>query len=550
MICSNWCSDVEPNPEQERLANLPIGNVLVIAPAGCGKTEALAARAQAVLARGDVTAPRKVLALTFSNKARENLAARVRRVIGAGASQRISVTNFHRLAARVVRAHGSVVGIPKDIIFPEDPWRKRQRRELGVNYKNGDEFESALADAKRGTFDDAEVMDRLSAKGNDLAIAYEQRLRDEGRLDYDDLIRHGARVLAVPAVSQLYQAHFAMTMVDEVQDLSILQYEMVRSVGGDAVTYAGDPAQGIYSFAGAEPVEVFTRIKSLDPEVVEFNLSYRSGPAVLKAVNALAGHMGMTELLCANLEDWEDPGRVISVERSDVDEEAAALLGYIAEISADPKVKIGVVHRGGKRVSTIMGTAAKSGLAFEDWGLPTHVPAVVDLINREARQCLAAGGTDQEILLLLEDRCRALVEPGDADLLDELAGACDVLRTLVADGQQLKAAIASCRASAEPGAPVAPGLHVLTAHKGKGQEFDWVFVIGLEEGVIPDFRTKDQEQFEEELRILHVMVSRARYGLVFSSIRTITTQYGTKREKDPSPWLDLLRLAATEVDHK
>lgn len=82
MIFSNWCSDVEPNPKQEKLANLPIGNVLVIAPAGCGKTEALAGRAQAVVARGDVTAPRKILALTFSRKAKENLAERVRRVVG------------------------------------------------------------------------------------------------------------------------------------------------------------------------------------------------------------------------------------------------------------------------------------------------------------------------------------------------------------------------------------------------------------------------------------------------------------------------------------
>lgn len=541
---------MEPNTEQERLANLPIVNVLVIAPAGCGKTEALAARAMAVVARGDVIAPRKILALTFSNKAKENLATRVRRVVGAGASQRITVTNFHGLAARVVLAHGAVLGIPADITFPEDPWRKRQRRGLGVNYKNGDEFEGALADAKRGTFDDDGVMDRLIATGNDLAIAYEERLRDEERLDYDDLIRHGARLLAVPAVSQLYQAHFAMTMVDEVQDLSVLQYEMVRSVGGDAVTYAGDPAQGIYSFAGAEPVEVFERINALGPEVVEFNLSYRSGPVVLNAVNAIAAHMGMTELHCADPESWKDPGRVISVERNDVYEEATALLGYIAEISTDPEIKIGVLHRGGKRVTTITGTALESGLAFEDWGLSTHGPAVVDLINREARQCLAAGGTDEEILSSLEERCRALIEPGDADLLDELAGACDVLRTLVADGQPVEAAIASCRASAAPGAPVAPGLHVLTAHKGKGQEFDWVFVIGLEEGVIPDFRTKDQEQFDEELRILHVMVSRARYGLVFSSIRTITTQYGTRRDKDPSPWLDLLRGAATAFDHQ
>jgi DNA helicase-2/ATP-dependent DNA helicase PcrA len=114
----------------------------------------------------------------------------------------------------------------------------------------------------------------------------------------------------------------------------------------------------------------------------------------------------------------------------------------------------------------------------------------------------------------------------------------------------VEAAIASCRVSAAPGTPVGPGLHVLTAHKGKGQEFDWVFVIGLEEGVLPDFRTKDQEQFDEELRILHVMVSRARYGLVFSSIRTITTQYGTRKDKDPSRWLDLLRGAATDFDHE
>lgn len=541
---------MEPNPEQERLANLPIGNVLVIAPAGCGKTEALAARAKAVVARGDVTAPRKILALTFSNKAKENLATRVRRVVGAGASQRITVTNFHGLAARVVRAHGAVLGIRADITFPEDPWRKRQRRALGINFNNGDAFEAALADAKRGTFDDDDVMDRLTATGNGLAITYEERLRDEGRLDYDDLIRHGARLLALPAVSQLYQAHFAMTMVDEVQDLSILQYDMVRSVGGDGVTYAGDPAQGIYSFAGADPVEVFNRIKALDPEVVEFNLSYRSGPAVLKTVNALAAHMGMTELHCADPDSWvDDPGRVISVERSDVDDEAVALLGYVAEISADPAAKIGVVHRGGKRVTTIMGTAVESGLAFEDWGLPTHVPAVVDLIKREARQCRAAGGTGQEIVSALEESCRALVETGDADLLDELAGACDVLRALVDDGVPVGDAIASCRASAALGAPVAPGLHVLTAHRGKGQEFDWVFVIGLEEGVIPDFRSDGDDERDEELRVLHVMVSRARYGLVFSRIRSTMTKYGP-RDKEPSPWLDLLRDTAIEFDHQ
>jgi DNA helicase-2/ATP-dependent DNA helicase PcrA len=540
---------MQTNPTQARLADLPVGNVLVVAPAGCGKTEALAARAKAVVARGDVTAPRKVLALTFSNKARENLASRLRRIVGAGASQRVTVTNFHGLAARVVLAHGAVLQIPADVHFPEDAWRKRQRRALGINYRNGDDFEAALSYSKRGPFDDDKVMARLVDTGNEQAIAYERCLREDNRLDYDDLIRHGSRLLAVPAISRLYQAHFAMTMVDEVQDLSLLQYEMVRAVGGDTVTYAGDPAQGIYSFAGAQPADVFARIYALDPHVVEFYSSYRSGPAVLAAVNALAARMGATQLRCADPDRWEDPGRVISVERNDVEEEAAALLSYIAAATANPDAKVGVVHRGGTRISRFVAAALQAGLSFEDWGLPTHGPAVVELIHREGRQCVAVGGTDEQVLALLEVRCRALVDPGEADLLDELAGAFDVLRALVADGKTVKEAIASCRASTAPGAPVAPGLHVLTAHKGKGQEFDWVVVVGLEEGVIPDFRNTAPEQLDEELRVLHVMVSRAKYGLVFSAVRTATARDGRTWRREPSSWLGLLRNAATEHDH-
>src|SRR5688572_4260558 len=95
------------NPEQERLVALPATNILVIAPAGCGKTEALAQRAKALIDRGEVKAPRKVLAVTFSNKARDNLASRMRKWIGPLWYRRVEVVNLHKLAARIVRAHGA-----------------------------------------------------------------------------------------------------------------------------------------------------------------------------------------------------------------------------------------------------------------------------------------------------------------------------------------------------------------------------------------------------------------------------------------------------------
>lgn len=539
-----------PNPQQETLSDLAIGNVLVIAPAGCGKTEALAGRARAVLARGEITAPERILALTFSNKAKDNLASRMRSVVGGGWRQRIAVTNFHGLAARVVKAHGRVLGIRDEVVLPEDVWRRRQRRELGIDYRNGSAFDAALHDAKCGRYDDDEVMERLLATGHEAAIAYEKRLREEGRLDYDDLIRHGGRLLEVPEISRLYRAHFGMVMVDEVQDLSLLQFDMVRAVGDDRVTYAGDPAQGIYSFAGADPVGVFERIRGLDPEIVEFNQSYRSAPAVLRVVNALAAEMGVTQLECGDPDRWPDEGHVLTLERKDPDEEAAALLRLIDEIVQDPAKTIGVVGRRGTRVNTLRGAAERAGVTFEDWSAPTHVPAVVELLNRTFQQAASTVRSENEdVLDVLEHLCRELVDSTDADTLDELVSACDALRTMVAEGVPVTDAIASCRVSPAPDAAVAPGLHFLTGHKGKGQEFDWVFVIGLEQGHVPDFRNVTGEALAEELRVLHVMVSRARYGVVVTYSRCTWTSAG-RRPTEPSPWLELLRSAATDVDHR
>lgn len=533
------------NAEQARLVELPIGNILVIAPAGCGKTEALAARAAAVLQRGDVTAPRTILALTFSTKARNNLAGRMRSVIGAGWQRRVVVRNFHGLAARVIRAHGNLLGIADDVIFPEEPWRRRARNDLNITPRSGgDAFEEALRVAKAGPRDDDEVMAALLEGGNSAAIAYEERLRAEGRLDHDDLIRHAGRILARPEVARLYQAHFAMTLVDEVQDLSIMQYDIVRAVGGDTVTYAGDPAQGIYSFAGAAPEEVFAQIRALTPEVVEFKQSYRSAPAVLRAVNSLAVEIGSTELECADPSRWPDEGHVVSIERADKDDEAAAVLALISEVTTDATATVGVIGRMGFRSEVVRAAAQAADIGFEDWANATHVPAVVALLHRCVAEATSTAPTSGEQLDVLDERCRALIDPADAELLNDHAGAIEVLRSLVADGATVAEAVGTCRPSPAPGSPVAPGAHVLTGHKGKGQEFDWVIVVGLESGQVPSFLAKTGSAQAEELRVLHVMASRARYGLAVTYVR-----HDGRYSCTPSPWLQHLRAVATRFDH-
>lgn len=533
------------NEQQQQLAALPLGNILAIAPAGCGKTEALAGRAAAVLGRHEVAVPQKILALTFSNKAKDNLARRMRTIVGSGWRRNIVVTNFHGIAARLVRAHGETVGLAADIAFPEEPWRRRARAELGITYRNRDPFEKALQLAKAGPFDDDEVMDRLVAQGNQAAIAYEERLRDENRLDHDDLIRHAVRLLEVPGIRRLYRAHFALTMVDEVQDLSPLQFELVRHVGGDSVTYAGDRAQGIYGFAGASPDWLFEQIAGLAPKIVEFNLSYRSSPAVLRAVNALGDFVGSAPLECADPTRWGDDGRVISVERADKEDEARAVLGLLESLTRDPEVSIGIVGRRGNRADAIRRAATLAGLSYEDWMLPTHASAAVELLVTHWTRAVASDDEPRAQLDQLATLCREAVAEDDVATLDELASALATLEEMVAEGASVAEAVDSCRVSTDPGAPVAPGAHVLSGHRGKGQEFDWVVVAGLEDGQVPDFRADDDAQLAEELRVLHVMVSRARYGLAFTYARR-----DGRWDRDPSPWLETLRSVATEFDHK
>jgi DNA helicase-2/ATP-dependent DNA helicase PcrA len=517
-----------PTSDQERLAELGLINVLVIAPAGCGKTEALAARAAAVCDRGDVSPPRKVLAATFSNKAKDNLASRMRAVIGPGWRERVTVTNFHGIAGRLLRAHGDQIGVARDVVFPEKAWLGRARASLGITYKSSEPFDAALRRAKRDAVDDDVVMERLIELGHKEAIEFERRLREESRLDYDDLLRHAARLLAIPDVVRLYRAQFGMVMVDEVQDLTMMQLEMVQALGGDHVTYAGDPAQGIYSFAGAQPDAVFAAIRARDPEVIEFDESYRSSPAVLDAVNVLADQLGSTRLRCADPDRWPDQGHVVMLKRPTTSEEAKALADEVQRVLARHEgASIGVVVRRQTRLADFKQLLIEREVHFEDWGAPTHVPKVIELLKRFVCEATAADVPASEQLDLLEETCRAQLEESDVTGLDEVNAACDALRALVDGGLTLESAVATCRSAPATDKPVAPGLHLLTGHVGKGQEFDWVVVLGLEDGQIPDFRAEDAEALAEELRVLHVMVSRAGYGLVLTYAASTTNNYGT-----------------------
>lgn len=512
-----------PNPEQRLVESLGLQPVLVEAPAGCGKTEVLALRARALVAARVVTPPRQLLALTFSNRARDNLQARLRGILGPRYWLSVSVTNFHGFASRLILSHGEVEGLdPKEVVLPQRGWLKQARISLGIDWRISAHVDRHLRAAKAGGTSDEEVMAYLEETGDRHALGYERYLRAESRLDYDDLLRYASRILAHADIARLYACRFPGVLVDEVQDLTLQQLGIARAIAPEGLTAVGDMAQGIYTFAGAEPDAVLAEIESLCPARIQLRLSYRSAPRILAAVNVAARLQGQAELECADPSAWNTEGEVRMLVFDNVSEEADRLVAVMTEtLETDQQLTIGVITRRGTRADHLRRSLEATGVDFEDWRDAAHNRQVVRLLRRKVKPALAASDDPREQIRALRALCREECTPEDGELLDDLEDALATAAEAIDAGTDLHEWVMRCREVPPRDAPVGPGIHLLTAHSGKGQQFDWVVALGLEEGVLPDFREveKGTTALNEELRVLHVMISRARTKLTLTRVR-------------------------------
>lgn len=525
---------------RSRLQTLPLGDVLLLAPPGCGKTEGLALRAHALVSRGDVSPPRRLLALTFSNRARENLQERIREKLQSRAA-RVHVTNLHRFSSRLIRAHHGVLGLSDDWFWPQKGWRRSLIKE--VTQGNGDRaerLEAALRQVKSRPITDAEVLDQLNEMSMVDAITFEQRRLAENRFDFQDLLRHAQRLLLESSVRHVYRLHFSGVVLDEAQDLTQQQLDIALAVGGSRTTAAADVEQGIYSFAGADASAVVNRLRKSEPIELQLHCSYRSADAVLSCVNALADQGG--DLVAAEPHRWPDGGCVASPSFSTKQEEADHLISYATQLASQRQnLSIGFLSRHRFRMDTVIDTLAERDVPHSVWDRPTDNPA----LGRVLRGCLSQteAPDDESRLRELMDLARIEIDPTDAELLDQLQEAHAILGELIST-ISLDGAIERC-ANRRSATAVPSGIHVLTGHQGKGQQFDWVFIVGLEEGVVPHYKADTSDKIAEEKRLLRVMVSRARYGLVTTFVMGWPNRYGKWMQQHPCGWFDSIRSAVT-----
>ncbi|WP_033406187.1 ATP-dependent helicase [Kiloniella laminariae] len=280
------------------------GPVLVLAGAGTGKTRVLTTRLAHILATGKAF-PGQVLAVTFTNKAAQEMKERVASILNLPTVERWWLGTFHAVAVRMLRAHAEKAGLGSDfaIIDTDDQLRlvKTLLKEQNLDDKNWPP--KAVLGALQRWKDRGQGPDQVSSnEARELAggrihkiyVSYQQRLKELNACDFGDLLLHTLTIFQkYPDVLADYHRRFHYILVDEYQDTNVAQYLWLRLLaqGHQNVCCVGDDDQSIYGWRGAEVGNILRFEKDFPgAKVVRLERNYRSTGRILAAASSVISH--------------------------------------------------------------------------------------------------------------------------------------------------------------------------------------------------------------------------------------------------------------------
>ena len=290
------------NPAQREAVLCTEGPLLVLAGAGSGKTRVLTYRIAHLVADLDVR-PWQVLAITFTNKAANEMRERLQRVVPGGI-RGMWVSTFHAMCVRMLRDDAELVGYRANFsIYDDDDAKRLVRRisqEMGLDPKQHPDarIRSIVSRAKERLMDPDEL-EAEAASPADRAAArvyerYQRELLTANAMDFDDLLVNAYRLLKGDStVLGRYQDRFRYLSVDEYQDTNHVQYLITNLLASRSrnLMVVGDDDQSIYSWRGADVTNILEFERDYpDAHVVKLERNYRSTGHILGAANAVVAH--------------------------------------------------------------------------------------------------------------------------------------------------------------------------------------------------------------------------------------------------------------------
>lgn len=286
------------NNMQQEAVYYTEGPLLILAGAGSGKTRVLTHRIAYLIEEKGVN-PWNILAITFTNKAAQEMRDRVDQIVGFGAES-VWVSTFHSACVRILRRYIDRLGYDNHFtIYDTDDQKtllKEVSKQLNLNTKNFPErmLMSAISRAKDKMISPEEYRLRAEGDWKEEVVArvydnYQRQLRANNALDFDDLLMKTVELFQnCPDVLSAYQERFRYIMVDEYQDTNRVQFQFIRLLAEryQNLCVVGDDDQSIYKFRGADIGNIlgFEQVFS-DTKVVKLEQNYRSTQNILRAAN-------------------------------------------------------------------------------------------------------------------------------------------------------------------------------------------------------------------------------------------------------------------------
>ena len=287
----NWLATL--NESQLKAVIHKGGPLFVVAGAGTGKTKTLTSRIAYLIMNG--VEPHKILAVTFTNKAAREMKHRVVEMTGPHAMS-VWLYTFHAFGLQILRRHIAELSYgyrPNFNVIDEDDGKKiiqDQIKELGLDSKM---FSIKLLKNLFSLYKSRRMEAFERTDEEKIFKRYQQYLRDNQLLDFDDLLLYTLELLEdYKPVREFYQNHFKHVLVDEFQDTDSIQYKILKILGTEHknVFVVGDPDQSIYSFRGANYENARLFIKDFNAEQIVLEQNYRSTNQILRAANQLINY--------------------------------------------------------------------------------------------------------------------------------------------------------------------------------------------------------------------------------------------------------------------
>lgn len=575
--------------EQEQVIKSTNGSLVVLAGPGSGKTHTTIEKILYLFNNDLVSDPFGVLAITFTNAAANEMRFRLQ-TKGFHFWDRIFVGTYHSFGGYLLSSYGSDIGIREDfkVIDPEEQTNiltEIMLKHPGIQIAS---VKTAIERLKRQGIYPGVNDKEMSSDFREIYSEYQNKLLERNFVDYGDLIAYPIKLLETsPLAFRIFTNHYRYLVVDEFQDTDAQQMKLVEIMAqkADGVTVVADDDQSIFGWRGANRKNVKNITDKLNAQVCVLGTNFRSDQVIVEAANKLI--QSEPNRFDKNIQSAsKNSGKLFYENFPDEKSESEAIAQQINHLRVSGQIQdfgeVALIARARWRSKSILEIFDKSGiswfdrskLSFDDsWDallaiaileLSIHIDSSDGLYNimsvvessglafqlsaadaldvavnirnclksnlnceavpENAREILAAANFEQ----LVESASWSVTETGN-----RIANSNHLLNDITNVSSQsnlnLKEAISRL---AGRGA-----VQVLTGQESKGREFNQVFLIGLEEGLIPDKRANTEETLAEERRIFYVALTRAKSAAYLSSLAQRNTPWNTTQKITPSRFL-------------